>query len=56
MTQTIQKVTQIISKQPAVRFSGKYVEDAPLYFGNGAQDIDQKRGPAVVAKRKSDIQ
>jgi hypothetical protein len=47
MTQTMQKVTQVISKQPAVRFSAKCIEDAPLYFGNGAQDIDQKRGLSI---------
>jgi hypothetical protein len=29
------------------RLIGKYIEDAPLYFGNGAQDIDQKRGLSI---------
>jgi hypothetical protein len=47
MTQTIQKHAPILSKSPTVRFTGKYIEDAPLYFGNGTQDIDQKRGLSI---------
>lgn len=34
-------------KSPVKRFIGKYIEDAPLYFGNGTQDIDQKRGLSI---------
>lgn len=44
MTQTIQKHAPVLSRKPEVKFAGKYIEEAPLYFGNGAQDIDQKRG------------
>jgi hypothetical protein len=47
MTQTIQKVTSALSRQPVVRFNGKYIEEAPLYFANGTQDIDQKRGLSI---------
>ena len=28
-------------------FTAKYVEEAPLYFGQGVQDIDQKRGLSI---------
>lgn len=47
MTQTIQKQTRVLSRAPKVRLCGKYIEDAPLYFGKGAQDIDQKRGLSI---------
>jgi hypothetical protein len=47
MTQAIQKQTPVISRLPKVRYTGRYIEEAPLYFGNGTQDIDQKRGLTI---------
>jgi len=47
MTQTMHKQVTILSSSPEVRFTGKYIEEIPLYFGKGAQDIDQKRGLTI---------
>ncbi len=47
MTQTIQKHTSVLFRSNEVRYSGRYIEEAPLYFGNGTQDIDQKRGLTI---------
>jgi len=55
MTQTIQKQISIISKSPEVTYTGRYIEEAPLYFGNGTQDIDQKRGLSINGPADSKI-
>jgi len=34
----------VLLKPPIKFFSGRYIEEAPLYFAKGTQDIDQKRG------------
>lgn len=55
----IQAVTEsdnaVLSRQPAARFKGKYIEEAPLYFGHGTQDIDQKRGLSINGPSDSRI-
>lgn len=57
MTQTIQKHASVLSRLPEVRYAARYIEEAPLYFGNGTQDIDQKRGLSIngPADAKTDV-
>ena len=48
MTQAVMKSDDtVLFRQAATRFKGRYVEEALLYFGHGAQDIDQKRGLSI---------
>jgi len=37
-------VNAVLSRRLTQVFNARYIEDAPLYFGHNAQDIDQKRG------------
>ena len=57
MTQSIQKHLSNLTKSSEVRYNGRYIEEASLYFGNGTQDIDQKRGLSIngPADSKTDI-
>lgn len=57
MTQTIQKHASVLSRSPEVRYTARYIEEAPLYFRSGTQDIDQKRGLSIngPADAKTDV-
>ena len=39
--------TQGLALAPPRRITAKYIEEAPLYFSRGTQDIDPKRGLAI---------